>query len=470
MKKFLLFLALAAITSGLNAQRFTTRAAAKPAKALTAQPTKLSLKADRASQKNVFRAPNRMTSTAPSAEAYRPYGYFWFTQTYETSWGQDGLGFGPANVSSAFEGTFDGEESKWIYAVETDANGTPLWREQEVNGSDSVLILQFDQGYWPAPAAVASSLVGTNPLKATQQSDTATCASVGLIIGQSSSAVFQNNTTGEYVDIPVGNFDPTLYVGSASIGQLFAINSDAANANLANAFGGAAAGITSAETLAFGEYMAKYPQAEALLKGVDMFIINEEEIAPEASDLNIAILPVDENGRIGNPIGFFEVGDVTEALRYQDGALFGFGVHFVPAGGAPALLIDGDYFIQIINTQESTYSWAPVTFVVANSTDGAYGYAFVSLVGTENGEEFNDVFPQSVNVFNWGSAAYSNPTILAGVNLSYDAEEIVAFREGINTPTANKFDRNLGTFDLQGRRIAAPAKGVFIQNGQKVIK
>ncbi|MBR1713227.1 MAG: hypothetical protein IJ722_07470 [Alloprevotella sp.] len=468
MRKSLLFLALAAIATGVSAQQFVAKERVQNRVAMTAKPKALSLEGAKPAGTQVMRLPARVTTTHPSTVAYRPDGFFWFTETYQTNWGQDGLAIGPSDVNVTFYGDFVGENSKWLYSVSEDELEELIWGEQAVSAADSSLTVTPSYGYWPAPMAIATSRVGGSALTAKTESDTTSFAAQGMLCGYSSGGVFQTEG-GEYVDIPVGNFDPTYYLGNANIGNLFGMNMPTANANLANGFGGAAAGITGAETLAFLEFFPMNTEATALLKGIDMFIYSDER-APQPGDIGVAIQPISEDGQMGEPVAYFLIESVSDAHRYEDGDLMGYGVHFAPSTGTP-LLVNGSFVAQIVPMEGSEYSWAPVTMVVDSPAQESFGYAYVriNVTNSETGATNSQELLQSVDVFNWGDPALFNPTIVAGINLSYDAEEIDQYT-GISTPLTEKPAQQSGTFDLQGRRVNAATKGIYIVNGKKVMK
>ncbi|MBR1733198.1 MAG: hypothetical protein IJ729_05615 [Alloprevotella sp.] len=467
MKKSLLFLALAVIATGVSAQKFVAKERVQNRVAMTAKPKALSLEAAQPAGTQVMRLPARVTTTHPSTVAYRPDGFFWFTQTYQNNKGQDGLAIGPSDVNVTLYGDFVGENCKWLYSVSEDAQEDLIWGEQAISTADSTLTVTPSHGYWPAPMAIATSRVGGSALTAKTESDTTSFAAVGMLCGFSSGGVFQTES-GVSVDIPVGNFDPTYYAGNSPIDNLFGINMPAANTNLATALGGAAEGVVGAETLAFLEFFPMTYEATALLKGLDMFIYSEEG-APQPGDIGIAIQPVAEDGQMGEPVAYFLIGSVTDAITYEDGDLMGYGVHFVPSTGTP-LLVNGSFVAQIVSMEGSDYSWAPVTMVVNSPAQESCGYAYlkVDVANPETGATSSEEFLQSVNVFNWGAPEYFNPTIVAGIYLSYDAEEIDQYT-GISTPLAEKPVRQSGTFDLQGRRVNAATKGIYIVDGKKVI-
>ena len=60
------------------------------------------------------------------------------------------------------------------------------------------------------------------------------------------------------------------------------------------------------------------------------------------------------------------------------------------------------------------------------------------------------------HAFNWG----------IGLDLTYDQKEANTYT-GITTPNTAVRVSN-ATYDLQGRRVEAPTKGLYIQNGKKV--
>ena len=274
--------------------------------------------------------------------------------------------------------------------------------------------------------------------------------------------------------MPVGNFDPTVYLGSASkeTMQLFGVNNETSAQALANAFGGAAQGIISARTVGIMEYFPMNAEAKALLHGFDAFIYSEER-APTEDDLGIAIMPVDANGRMqSDPIAIFLIDDVTEAMNYQDGELMGYGVHFTPMNGVPCLIEGQSFYAQIVNMQGSNYSWAPVTTVTVDTGDGDYGFALVEVTVKDSADrEITQLIRQTTNVYNWGNPSHINPSLGVSCYMSYDQDEIEAFQTGIATPkTEQAAGVKSGTFDLQGRRVSKAVKGLYIENGKKVLK
>lgn len=468
MKKTLLFLALAATSLSTTAQQVVSQSrktATAPMKGVV-QPAAFKIDA---APTRTFGTKARITTQNPSVQVYRPAGVFWLTQTYDSQFAPNGLAFGPANASLVFTGKFSGEESKWIFATAKDETETFIVQEQAVAPADSTLTLAFEPGLYPAPMGVSTSKVGTNALTAKTVSDTASFATSGLLIGLNSNKILEKQDRSP-VDMPVGNYDPSVYLASIPTVDLFGVNNETSAQALANAFGGAAQGIISARTLAAVEFFPMNPEAKALLHGFAATIYSEEG-APTENDLGLAVGPIDANGRLREPVAVFLIDNVTEALKDRDNKLIGYGVHFTPTNGIPWLIEGQSFYAQIVNMQGSNYSWAPVTTVTVDTGDGDYGYVLVELTRKNADQEVKSVVLQTTNVYNWGNPSYINPSLGVSCYMSYDQDEIEAFQTGIATPkTEQAAGVKSGTFDLQGRRVSKAVKGLYIENGKKVLK
>lgn len=472
MKKSLLFLALAVIAVGVNAQRFVPAKKSFVRTELKATPQVVDFRTPGFTTNKVMRAPRKLTTENPTVQAFRPLGFFWYIENWDGSQASNGLAIGPCNVDVTYEALFSAEKSKWLYVSGFDGD-TPITQEKAVTESDSTLTLNLESGYYPAPTAVVESKVGASALKAKVVNDTTNFAADGMLLGFNSDATFSNQGTG--VDMAVGNFDPTYYAGSANLGSYFATNSETANTNLAEKlFGGAKKGVISAKTLAFAEYFPMLPGSKALINRLDFTLYNPGS-APTDEDVVLAILPVNSDGNIGEPLTLFTLDNSTEFKNDQD-AHWGHSCTFTPMDGTPTLIEGQDFIVQIANIEGSDYNIVPLTNVVTDTGDGNFAYALVSIDyykedgdGNFTEETGTDVFMQRLNVFNWGQDGLTNTTIGVKLHMTYDPVEIEEFETGIAAPSVQNDAAN-ATFDLLGRRVMKAQKGIFIENGQKVIK
>ncbi len=135
---------------------------------------------------------------------------------------------------------------------------------------------------------------------------------------------------------------------------------------------------------------------------------------------------------------------------------------------------DGTF--DIVNKSDGTYvspDAATNTALKTSATKPATGWKFLASVttgyfGLINGTaQFYQTHATSQNseVYNWGDGTNTNDTgcqyAFALVAQENHQTGLVDLTEGINRPRI--------IYDLQGRRVAKPGKGVFIVNGKKVI-
>ncbi|MBR1652901.1 MAG: hypothetical protein IJ692_05870 [Alloprevotella sp.] len=474
MKKTLLFMALVAITLGASAQTLRTVKNARTLNTeLKATPKLVDFRSQGTMTSKVMRAPRRLTSETPTVQAYRPEGFFWFFENWDGSSAPDGVALGPSGVDVTFFANFSAENSKWLYSDEKDGEEYS-WKEQDVTEADSALTANYGVGFWPAPMAIVSSRVGASALKAQTVADSATFAASAMAIGFNGDGVMTNSAE-EFVPMAVGNVDPTYYLGSANIGSHFATNSETAdNALATQMFGGEKYGVVSATTHAFIEFFPMNEGSEALINSIDFTMYNPDQ-EPAADDVLAAVLPVLPNGQFGEPLGVFALSDYT-TFTNNKGEHWGHSCSFTPLDGTPVLVEGQSFVVEFSNAEGSEFSIVPLTNVVTDTGDGNYGYALLSVNYHPEDEEGNfteevatDTFLQETDVYNWGDDSYVNTSLGIRLHMSYDPAEVEAHKTGIKTTTVAKKGA-AGTFDLQGRRVANAQKGVFIENGQKVIK
>lgn len=410
-------------------------------------------KARKALQANKMGA--RITSTAPSAFYARPAGCFWAGADNQFN-AYQGYLIAPANTALSFQGIMVGEKCKWLYAdpaqkvTEDQQEYTYLTKEIQ-GGTDSVLTVTYPAVALPAPQLICSSKVGSTPLNAKTTADT---FSLGNIVVYGGGALRRETL------YPSVNYDVRRLAGTINISDYFGFNSDKANSNITKTFGKKFGNQELKVTAAYELFLFNSSAPAYILGGEAMFYADGTQEV-KASDVAVDLVPL-ENGRpASEPLQAQLTADKVTLIpaKGQQAAIYV--VHF---SAKEAIAANQALMVRVRPSATGTKAFSPVPVISQGMSDGQTGYGAISF--SYNGKDYKDL-PLSINIFQFDNEGkYHAFNWGIGLDLTYDQKEANAYT-GITTPNTAVRVSN-ATYDLQGRRVEAPAKGLYIQNGKKV--
>lgn len=448
MQKSLLLIAFAAFALTASAQK----PAVKVSKNIkTIEAVGLRSKADL--HKDVRKA-HRLTQETPTAYMYRDDGIFWLGMNYQGNAG-GAYGLAAPGVDITFYADVTGESSKWNYvsAVSEDGNGF-TYSEKTITQADSTLTMNFESAYVPNPVLTSSSQVGTSRLNAKTVTDTAAALFAGIQFGGGTYGYFSETdaTTGEvvYYDFPICNYSVADYAGSGTGAAYLTVNDATSAANLGNAYKVSNMTIKSA-----AEYFVNTTGAPMYITGGDAWIYSTAG-APSSENFVAEILSEEDLSVLGT----LRIA-TSETINSKDGSLYAYGLHFT---ADKAIEAKGSVLLNVRPAEGSDYSFVPRICVVTDQGDGNYGYVIADF--TYNDADYEDQFLGN-DLFTWGDDSLHASGWIMGLTMSFSKSEADAVL-GING--VNNAVKSDVVYDLQGRRVAKAEKGIYVVNGQKVIK
>ncbi len=169
---------------------------------------------------------------------------------------------------------------------------------------------------------------------------------------------------------------------------------------------------------------------------LDFSATSIEAYKVKVSTKGVATLTKVDNVPAGTPVLLYKDGGATEDIPMMSGAAAVTGNDLVAGTGATVATIDGDYTNMILNNVSG------IGFYFANGQTVATNRAYLHIATT--------LAPDA--------SGGSRMTMVFGDDAT-----------SINTMLMNNVVKNNEYFDLQGRRVVQPQKGLYIVNGKKVI-
>ena len=400
-----------------------------------------------------FFAPHRNISTkaevaGPTAYYSRPEGLLFFGMSYRGIHARH-HGFAPQGVDIVYSGVATGDKAIWNYELEYNSDGSPLTPlTKDFTAEDPTLTITYEDGGYYAPELRAT--VGSGETA----KDSAYCIVLSRIWTRSSTGeIFGSGD--EMYDIPVGNYNGR-YFGFLDNAYLYAAtNNEDSDKRIAEGFG-----LQAAHVGGFYEYLPLMNGVSYALYGADAIIYAEEQ--PQNTDIAVEVYETMDGEIIDpdNPLTVMNAAAVYP-LYYSDNSLMGYGIRFA----APqAITANGEIMLHFVNTEESTLSFSPC-LVVSNDPDTKV-YATCDFEYSVGGETKAIKYPVDFLQYNGG---YHVTGLATGLIMSYHPFDVEEVQNGINNLQNDK-KISASTYDLQGRRVKNAQKGVFIVNGQKIIK
>ena len=455
MKRTLLLSALVAfaLTSSAQTQLHEVSLSGRNAVTTLSLNQKAVKKARKALQAN--KVGTRITTVTPSAFYARPAGCFWAGANNQFN-AYQGYLIAPANTALEFQGVMVGEKCKWMYPdpaqnlTEDQQDYTYLTKDIH-GGTDSVLTVTYPAAALPAPQLISTSKVGTSPLTAKTKADT---FSVGNVIAYGGRALRRETL------FPSVNYDVRHMAGTVNISDYFGFNNEKANTNITKAFSKKYGNQDLKLTAAYELFRFNSNATGYILGGEAMFYSDGTQEV-KASDVVVELIPL-ENGRPANePMQAQLTADKVTLIPAQGQQAAVYVVHF---SAKEAIAINQNVLVRLRPSATSTQAFSLVPIISKGMSDGQTGYGAISF--SYNGKDYKDL-PISINIFQFDNDGKFHAFNWAvGLDLTYDPKEANAYT-GITTPNTAVRVSN-ATYDLQGRRVENPAKGLYIQNGKKV--
>lgn len=452
MKKSLLFMALAAFAVSMNAQRKvsvvdgTTTIKAKSAieSAWTAnRPTvkAITVKAD-------------SDVPDPVAGYANPKGTL-FVGIDENFYSFQEILVVPLNNDISFKANVtegEGTSFNWNYANGEIVEGEGGPEYKILTSSDTTLtipaFLEVEQ-VLPAPT-LASTVKGGTKLKPIVKDTTFTLCS--MIVGglDSESLVDETEPDAHHWTLSNANVANEDYVGLLGLSYYMAMTEES-DQRLGSLFG-----VQDAQLVGFVEYYDHI--SDYVLRGIQAWVVPNTEAELTDESLNFAVLKLTEEGwadmgveasiTVGNPV---DIGIQAYPLI----------INFTE----PQLISEDIIVFLQPSDLDATFcplAWtAPEFFINDNGT-----HSMILCNFTYNGNPFSNYFLDCV--LTKGDGNYTNSWSI-GIDASHDPDDVAGLQNGINNLQNDK-KVTAGTYDLQGRRVKNTQKGVFIVNGQKIIK
>jgi len=454
MKKTLLFLAVAVMAMGAQAQKFVQTHEIKPFEGEVTLKTQ-GVKTLGTKSFNAIK-PKAATTESPSVSYYRPDGALY---VYDNNTKADGivLGYNGSEYTGVFYAAIDtAQSSTFYYTTLVDGSLAEQTYTLAAGADSSVTVTLANGDQAPAPVLIGTSKVGDNDLKATTENDT--CQLATYVYG---------GVKGDGMEFSNFNQYDLQYYGTG-IRNYLVVNGECNSS---------AFGVDTMSCSSLGE-LFYLSGAKVIVKGGYAILWSVDTVTIKADQLQMVFYTFGSNGlekiatmpctycdsmAAGNPDYGYMLAEFSGA---EAAATRGLSTKTVGVDDGNLLVTDNGYLFAMIEpVDETTPAYSIVSALVGDTNETGYGYSVITYTVGEN----TTTRLYSTNFLNYGDYGTCNYVVL---NVSNDADEIAEAEEAVTgiqqAPVVDS--QKAGIYDLSGRRLSEIQKGLNIVNGKKVIK